>query len=102
MTGELVGKLGSEGTMCYLCSPSPGVTFHGYEIEWGIVIYHRYCKDQKKMCGDPISYRLIASMQCEYLPLLLTEAHPCLVCQEKILGSKDKCKIHKQLIYTEE
>lgn len=35
-------------------------------LNLSIVIYHRHCKDQKKICGNPISQHLTASMQCEY------------------------------------
>ena len=61
---------------------------------------HRYCKDEKKILLAIVW--LIENIQHDYLSSLLTEAHPCLVHQEKFPESKDRCKIHKEVIYTEE
>ena len=61
---------------------------------------HRYCKDEKKILSAIVW--LIESIQHDFFSSLLTEAHPCLVHKEKSPESKDKCKIHQDLIYTEE
>ena len=70
------------------------------KIEIGIIISHGYFKNQEKICGNPISHCLPKiSTQCKYLPLVLTEAHPYLVCQENSPGAKASAKSQTANLY---